>query len=378
MIKDITIKNFKSIAEMHLSLGNVNVFIGANGSGKSNILEAFGMIAAERSCRIDLEDMVKKGIRIAKPNLMVNSFEGQNVSPDIKMDIQSDEGDRVVYDISNKALMDIYSGWEVDEKKESWGALTSTGTFRADSPNDIEETSGKAQKLAAYIQQYLIYSIAIDALRGLTPESSGLTYPLGIKGQGLDVFLNTLSEDEICQIKEIAMECISWIGDIFFDEDNRYKLKGYKLGRSISNLYFRDKYMLETENLLSAENANEGALELLFYLTLFISKRKPLPDFFAVDNIETGLNPRLCRLLIKKITGLAVEKGKQALITTHNPAVLDGLDLSDDTQRLYIVTRNDEGQTIAKRIRTKPKVDGGMKLSEMWMNGLIGGLPDNF
>lgn len=44
MIETITIKNFKSITQINLSLGNVNVFIGANGSGKSNILEAIGMV----------------------------------------------------------------------------------------------------------------------------------------------------------------------------------------------------------------------------------------------------------------------------------------------------------------------------------------------
>ena len=54
MIKTITIKNFKSITAADLPLGNVNVFIGANGSGKSNILEAVGMVAAERACQIEI------------------------------------------------------------------------------------------------------------------------------------------------------------------------------------------------------------------------------------------------------------------------------------------------------------------------------------
>lgn len=39
MIKEIKIENFKSIQSLNLELGQLNVFIGANGSGKSNILE---------------------------------------------------------------------------------------------------------------------------------------------------------------------------------------------------------------------------------------------------------------------------------------------------------------------------------------------------
>ena len=69
MIETITVKNFKSITDMTLSLGNVNVFIGANGSGKSNILEAIAMVAAERSAQIEVNSMIQKGIRIAKTGL---------------------------------------------------------------------------------------------------------------------------------------------------------------------------------------------------------------------------------------------------------------------------------------------------------------------
>jgi hypothetical protein len=31
------------------------------------------------------------------------------------------------------------------------------------------------------------------------------------------------------------------------------------------------------------------------------------------------------------------------LVTTHNPAALDGLNLNDEDQRLFVVYRNDEG-----------------------------------
>ncbi len=134
--------------------------------------------------------------------------------------------------------------------------------------------------------------------------------------------------------------------------------------------------MKRGNNIFSAENANEGVLELLFYLSLFSSNRTPA--LFAIDNIDNGLNPRLCRHLITMLTRLAVSNGKQVILTTQNPAVLDGMNLNNDSQRLYIVSRNDEGRTIAKPLRTKADNGNRMKLSEMWMNGLIGGVPDNF
>lgn len=362
MIETITVKNFKSITDMTLSLGNVNVFIGANGSGKSNILEAIAMVAAERSAQIEVNSMIQKGIRIAKPDLMISSFYGQPSNSTINVNISGTEGERIKYAITNLAPEDIYS---------TWNAPWSTGARRG----NIKEAVEKTDKLREYLSKYLIYSLSINALRGLTSDS--LQYPLGLNGEGLDVLLNNIPKEEIMQIKESAKDYISWIEDIFFDSEEIYKMQGYKLGRSKSNLYFRDKFMQKKNNLFSAENANEGALELLFYLTLFISRKTP--DFFAIDNIENGLNPRLCRFLMKKICELAVKNGKQVLITTHNPAILDGLNLNDGSQRLYVVTRNDEGKTQAKRIQTKEQTsEQRMMLSEMWMKGLIGGVPYNF
>lgn len=362
MIETITVKNFKSITDMTLSLGNVNVFIGANGSGKSNILEAIAMVAAERSAQIEVNSMIQKGIRIAKPDLMISSFYGQPSNSTINVNISGSEGERIKYAVTNLAPEDIYS---------TWNAPWSTGARRG----NIKEAVEKTDKLREYLSKYLIYSLSINALRGLTSDS--LQYPLGLNGEGLDVLLNNIPKEEIMQIKESAKDYISWIEDIFFDSEEIYKMQGYKLGRSKSNLYFRDKFMQKKNNLFSAENANEGALELLFYLTLFISRKTP--DFFAIDNIENGLNPRLCRFLMKKICELAVKNGKQVLITTHNPAILDGLNLNDGSQRLYVVTRNDEGKTQAKRIQTKEQTgEQRMMLSEMWMKGLIGGVPYNF
>ena len=40
MIKSIAIEGFKSLEKVAVKLGNLNIFIGANGSGKSNFLEA--------------------------------------------------------------------------------------------------------------------------------------------------------------------------------------------------------------------------------------------------------------------------------------------------------------------------------------------------
>ena len=354
MVDRIDIKNFKSIAQAYMPLGRVNVFIGANGSGKSNILEAVGMAAAIRNGEVALDSLVQRGVRIARPDLMINSFYGQLSSRLIRVSFH--EGETMAsYDIQRLKDSDIYAPWLV-------------------SGVSVHQEEEEMKILEEKIYRYAIYSPDIDALRGLTYGAT--LYPLGLHGEGLDVLLGQLPKGDMTVIRNIVKQFVPWVDDMTFDFEGIYKFQGYKLGRSKSDLYFRDSFMQKKNNLFSAENANEGVLVLLFYLALLVSKSTP--KFFAIDNIETGLNPRLCRHLMKVIGRLAAEYDKQLLITTHNPAVLDGINLNGDGSHLFVVERSDEGDTRINELKLKPVTEKKMKLSEMWMNGLIGGIPEEF
>ena len=354
MIERISIKNFKSIDEIDFRLGRVNVLIGANGSGKSNILEAIGMLAAKSGNQVELDAMAQRGIRIAMPELMVNSFYGRQASRFIRISL-SDGVDEAHYRLSACSDDDIYTSWEV----------RCTASVPAEKRRELFDR---------YLSKYAIYSSSIDALRGIS--SSSKLYPLGLHGEGLDVLLFQMSKDEQEEVAHIASRYISWLDDLVYDAEGEMKYRGYKLGRSNSNLYFNDRFMQKRNRFFSAENANEGALIVLFYLVLMISKSTP--DFFAIDNFDSGLNPRLCRALMKELPGLAREYGKQVILTTHNPALLDGIRLGDEATCLYAVERSDSGSTLVDEIRVKPRSESRMKLSEMWMNGMIGGVPEEF
>ena len=93
------------------------------------------------------------------------------------------EGARIKYTVYNPTPEDIYS---------TWAAAYSTGENREDA--DVDDVVKKTEMLRTYISKYLIYSLSINALRGLTSES--LQYPLGVNGEGLDVLLNNLPKEE--------------------------------------------------------------------------------------------------------------------------------------------------------------------------------------
>ena len=412
MLTKLHIENFKSIHNLDIELGKVNVFIGENGCGKSNILEAVAVASAARSDRLKNDDLAAKGIRITRPDMMMNSFKGARTKENININLTFDDVS-VPTNLTSESLNDIDSPWLdsniLAEKKaykafeEKYGhtmafmylitALKIWSKSKVEkekaseelkeflklleqhmSSDEIAAFNNQAYKL--FIADFIIYELQTNPLRGFNKQSYEIP---GRNGENLDLLLGKFSEEEWEQIIQHS-KFISWLDDngIIVDKDGELAGKRLKL-RSDSKLYFRDKFMQKKNNVFSVENANEGALHILFYLALFISKKTP--SFFAIDNIENALNPYLCRHLMKNIADLANKNEKQALITTHNPAILDGLNLHDDNQRLFVVSRNKKGHTTVKRIQLKPEVEVGgkkLKLSELWMRNHLGGIPQNF
>ncbi|MCD6066186.1 MAG: hypothetical protein K0S33_1012 [Bacteroidetes bacterium] len=392
LVKKIAINSYKSIFDDKIELGRFNVFIGANGCGKTNILEALATVGAEVENDLSLDGLYSRGVRTARPDLILSSFSGtkQNSTIDISLVFENTNKEVEEYDflLSPVESNDIYSRWvNLADSQMSVEKLLRMvfKLFEDNSKKSTTELHDELLKLKDkgikpeglydhLLSEYAIFDLNTKALRGISSESKKT--PLGINGEGLDLLIANLSKSERARLND-CLKVFEWLEEVIADKDDKYKLTGLKPGRSTSNLYFKDKYMLKDNNTFSAENSNEGILHVLFYLALFISDKTP--NLLAIDNIETALNPRLCQVLTTELVKIAKEKEKQVLITTHNPAVLDGLNLLDDEQRLFEVYRNSEGQTKTRRIKFKSDLsDKKFKLSEMWLKGQLGAVPNNF
>ena len=83
MIRHFEVKSFKSLRETSLDFGNINIFIGANGAGKTNILEALGVVSAAAYGIVDDESLLRRGIRPGVPRLYKTSNQAYPISPHI-------------------------------------------------------------------------------------------------------------------------------------------------------------------------------------------------------------------------------------------------------------------------------------------------------
>lgn len=354
MIKEISIENYKSIQELKIELGRVTVFIGENGCGKTNILEAISLSSAAASDKLDNEFLASRGIRVTDSQFMRSAFNNNDFYKPIKVSLQFHSDRKITYDLKHDGQP--YSSWVwLDSEK-----------YNAKNSKIIQMSDNEYN----FLKKFLIFSPENSSLRIFNQE--GQIQPLGIKGEGLFKLLTVLSLPEnqarLQEIKE-KMQLIDWFEDLKIPH-NLYD------GERV--IQIKDRYLSPDLNYSNQNSSNEGFLFLLFYFSLLISD--DTPKFFAVDNIDVSLNPRLGRRLIKELVALAKKYDKQVILTTHNPAILDGLNLEDDEQRLFVIYRNKLGHTKARRIFPPKPLEGQepVRLSEAFLRGYIGGLPKNF
>lgn len=370
MIREIIIKNFKSIAGLSLELGRFNVLIGENGSGKTNILEATALGSAAAANKLDNEFLGSRGIRVTDPELMRAAFDPKTKNEEISLAYVTDKGN-AVFNLKNDNQP--YSKWVDVEREKDKGYLLQLIKEKIEETDSLSKEldnllDSKSDKLDSVIQErldrmalssFIIYSPENTTLRIF--EQEGQILPLGIRGEGLFKLIKTLllakDKKPILEIKE-NLKLFDW-----FDDFNLPKMAS----ANEFVLKIKDRFLSSQLNEFDQRSANEGFLFLLFYLSLFISKDTPV--FFAIDNLEASFNPKLCVEISKMLIRLCKEKKKQVIVTTHNPSILDGLNLHDPEERLFVIKRNTNGCTIAKRITEKPEAESAVKLSEAWTSG---------
>ncbi len=391
MIRTVHIDGFKSVHSETLELGRVNCFIGANGVGKSNVLEAIGVLGAAANGVVDDEALVRRGVRAGLPRLYKSSFSSERTPAHIGVGATGDNG--ACYRVSLLNPLDSPEpAWSYKTELLSDGKqeIVSDGVRNRKNLNpqaglaalqlvDVAPDNAAA-KLMQCLQNYAIYCPNTPTLRGTVPDAQSRA-PVGLSGgqlaEGFAELQRRYSEEDSGVIDEV-LELIDWVNDI---QTTSYgaNLLSPKVARTKLMLKFTDRFMNKSRNELTAYDASEGALYVIFCAVLCLLPQAP--RLFAIDNLDQALNPRLVTRLTARLSGWLKSGGqdRQLLFTAHNPAVLDGLDLSDPEVRLFAVERNSNGLTCVRRVELSHQLTDLNKeypLSRLWLMGHLGAVPN--
>jgi hypothetical protein len=392
MITKLTVKSFKSLEGVEIPLGQVNVFVGANGSGKSNLLEALGVLSAAAAGRVDDEALMRRGVRPGLPKLYKCAFPGRQ--PLHIFFGAENEMSRYEVSLFNPSS-DPKPAWRYHTERWECGTELIVGRSHRMSPKPNPEAGlaalhaverkpdDPALKLLNTLRDYAIYEPNTLTLRGIVPENQPRE-PIGLSGGGLPAAVLALlrarrKNEQIREALRSFYGLIDWAKGIGAGPSSRLPLSP-SAATSRQAIRFVDRFMAEGRNVLSGADASEGALYVLFAAVVTLDERAP--RLLAVDNADHGLNPRLARALIKNLSQWVLENPnpRQLLLTTHNPQVLDGLPIQDDRVRLFTVSRTNTGRTVVRRVVVNDKLlsmsKEGWTLSRLWVMGHLGGVPN--
>ncbi|MGH1345246.1 MAG: AAA family ATPase [Nannocystales bacterium] len=394
-LASLEVKDFKSLKSVSVDFGQVNVFVGANGAGKSCLLEAIGILGACAAGVVDDQALLRRGVRPGVPELYKSSFANERLAPKISLRATSTGGAAYHAYITNSTTNPspfwkfgneslIVDGATIASRAPSGNASAlglsvplentrSVTTLARASP----EAPLVARDLLSTLDDFAIFAPVTPVLRAVAPDSAPRA-PVGLYGGQLAEAVGALSTSKSGRAAlSRALGLIDWARSIGTGEPSS-KFLSPSVPTSRQVVEFRDRFMASKRNVLSGYDASEGALFVLFMMVLAAHTRSPLA--FAVDNFDQSLNPRAARALTRAFCEALLAARRQAFLTTHNPLVLDGLDLSDERIRLFTVSRNAKGHTKIRRVAVKNLAaakakHGEFAVSRLWVEGRLGGMP---
>ena len=361
MIRQIIIENYKSIHKATIDLAPINVLIGANGAGKSNLISFFELLSALYNQRLQRYILERGGIgRLLHNGLKgsdkirgVFNFSNKNALGFVLL--PTDTGGAVI------ATQDCFnSGGSPDTDYEAW--------HRATWDNGVSESQIRYNKTwrAGYLQKFLqsftVYHFHDTSRTSAMRQSCdiGDNWYLRHDASNLPAFLYRLQQTEPRAFTLIE-ETIQSIAPYF----KRFSLAPSPLAPNQMSLVWEEQ---DSDMYLDAHSLSDGTLRFIALATLLLQPDPP--KTIVIDEPELGLHPAA----IEKLAALArvVSHKAQVIIATQSSSFVSCFEPED-----IVVVERKEGSTVFAR-PDKERLASWLEdysLGELWEKNLIGGKP---
>jgi len=361
MIRQIIIENYKSIHKATIDLAPINVLIGANGAGKSNLISFFELLSALYNQRLQRYILERGGIgRLLHNGLKgsdkirgVFNFSNRNALGFVLL--PTDTGGAVI------ATQDCFnSGGSPDTDYEAW--------HRATWDNGVSESQIRDNKTwrAGYLQKFL-QSFTVYHFHDTSRTSAmrqacdiGDNWYLRHDASNLPAFLYRLQQTEPRAFTLIE-QTIRSIAPYF----KRFSLAPSPLAPNQISLVWEEQ---DSDMYLDAQSLSDGTLRFIALATLLLQPNPP--KTIVIDEPELGLHPAAIETLAG-LVGVASYKA-QVIVATQSSSFVSCFEPED-----IVVVERKEGSTAFTR-PDKERLASWLEdysLGELWEKNLIGGKP---
>ncbi len=367
MLTRVVVRNFASLRNIDVRLGMLNVLIGANASGKSNFIRALHFMQ-ELVVNASL-DQAARSIGYGKPiEVVFNQDPELNVMIRVEAVIDNKPYNyeiEVVFKrnrVSNEKLTteDTVLLQSVDEAGGVF--LSSTkAEKRVQIPPPIlgwvaekTECHPLIRRFYEYISRWSFYSFNPEAIRSYASVESSTK--LDREGRNLPQVLHTLLTTNRRVFESIESKIRSCVPEI--EEIVLPVISGPRVYIAVREKGFDKPF--------SFQQISDGTLRLLAFITALSLE----PTLAAFEEPENCVHPYLLETLVD----LVRKSGKQVIISTHSPYLLDHVKPEE-----VLLVLKEHGETRIKRLTSTREVsvvkeflENGGTLGEAWYSGVMG------
>ena len=361
-LKRVKVKGFRSIEEVDLEMRPINVCIGANGAGKSNLIAFFKLINEMMGGR--LQQYVGTTGRAT-----ANLYFGPRITPQMEAELEFKvdrgtnayhmrlfhaAGDSLIF--AEESVSFHTPGHELPQRMSLGAGHQEAQVRHPDEPlrktlrqflNHCRVYHFHDTSQTARVRQYCY----VEDSRWLMPDAANLA-----------AVLHRLKTENELVYRRIVRN-VRQVAPFFVDFDLQPS------GRNETDIILNWKHR-ESDRLFGPHQLSDGTLRAICLIALLEQPQDDLPYLIVVDEPELGLHPHALDMIASLFQ--AVSEHAQVLISTQSSAFVDAFDPED----IVVVERDREATTF-----TRPDAEQlgawleDYSLGEIWEKNVFGGGP---
>jgi predicted ATPase len=366
ILRRVTLNGFKSIKATDLELRPLNVLIGANGAGKSNLVSFFKMLNEMMAGRLQqyigttgrAQSVLHFGPKVTPQMEAQLEFKLENGVDTYGMRLFHAAGDTLVF--ADESLSFLQTGY-ANPKSISLGS--------GHEETRISQEADRGDKTAK-VFRHLLNHCRVYHFHDTSPTAPVRQYGyigdnrwLMPDAANLAGFLLRLRNENNGAVYQRIVTTIRMVAP-FFDE---FVLEPEGINKRDILLNWRNR---GSDQVFGPHQFSDGTLRAMCLVSLLMQPEDQLPNLIIVDEPELGLHPYALNViasLFKKAS-----HHTQILISTQSTSLLDNFSLED------VVVVNREGR---ESLFTRPDPEKlgtwleEYSLGEIWEKNIIGGGP---
>lgn len=364
-LQEVMIKGYKSISFDHpvtLKLGNVNILLGANGAGKSNIISFFKMISYMMSRSFE---MYVELAGTANSLLYYGSKKTPIISAEMKFadDKSIDTYQFTLSKASPDRLViteeDVF--WHRDGEEKPYQVIIEPNFKESALVGNKDRVAQSIYKMLSFCKVYQFHDSSTEGpLRQACPIETA-NY-LQSHGNNLPSFLFYLKEyfnDSYNRIVNYVREVIPQFQDFYLEP----------VGNNIS-LRWTDNSA--SDYVFNAHQLSDGSIRFIALATLLLQPDKTMPSVIIIDEPELGLHPYAIAQLTEMIKDASIHA--QIIIASQSKDLVDYFDIDN----ISIVEMDEKNNCTTVKKLAHEEFDAWLEhysVSELWDKNIIGGRP---